>query len=155
MPGWRSSPTSGSTDPRVAHHARVTTHDEQPAPRPRERRLFRPIRAVFRDPEGKLILASVAALLAVGTIAYSFLEGWTLVDSLYFSVVTLATVGYGDLTPTTDVAKLFTIGYILTGIGIVAAFASEVAKHRVEVARPADANASSATDAPAPPTAAG
>ena len=70
-------------------------------------------------------------LLAVGTIVYSILEGWSLLDSLYFSVVTLATVGYGDLTPTTDIAKLFTIGYILTGIGIVAAFASEVAKHRL------------------------
>ncbi len=97
----------------------------------RERRLFRPIRAVFRDPEGKLILASVAGLLVVGTIAYSILEGWSLLDSLYFSVVTLATVGYGDLHPTTDLAKIFTIGYILAGIGIVAAFASEVAKHRV------------------------
>jgi voltage-gated potassium channel len=98
---------------------------------PRERRLFRPIRAVFHDPEGKVILASVAVLLAVGTVVYSILEGWSLLDSLYFSVVTLATVGYGDLTPTTDIAKLFTIGYILTGIGIVAAFASEVAKHRI------------------------
>ena len=86
---------------------------------------------MFHDPEGKLILGSVAVLLAVGTVVYSVLEGWTLLDSLYFSVVTLATVGYGDLSPTTDLAKLFTIGYILTGIGIVAAFASEVAKHRL------------------------
>jgi voltage-gated potassium channel len=115
----------------VAHDANVTTQREQPEPARRRRVLFRPIRAVFHDPEGKLILGSVAALLAVGTIVYSFLEGWTLLDSLYFSVVTLATVGYGDLAPTTDLAKLFTIGYILTGIGIVAAFASEVAKHRI------------------------
>ena len=115
----------------MAHDARVTTQHEQPAPRTRERRLFRPIRAVFHDPEGKLILGSVAVLLAVGTIVYSILEGWSLLDSLYFSVVTLATVGYGDLHPTTDIAKIFTIGYILTGIGIVAAFASEVAKHRI------------------------
>jgi voltage-gated potassium channel len=93
--------------------------------------MFGPIRAVFRDPEGKVILGSVAALLTVGTIVYSILEHWSLLDSLYFSVVTLATVGYGDLHPTTDLAKIFTIGYILTGIGIVAAFASEVAKHRV------------------------
>ena len=93
--------------------------------------MFGPIRAVFRDPEGKVILGSVAVLLTTGTIVYSILEHWTLLDSLYFSVVTLATVGYGDLHPTTDLAKIFTIGYILTGIGIVAAFASEVAKHRV------------------------
>jgi voltage-gated potassium channel len=109
----------------------VTTQGARPAPASRQRRLFRPIRAVFHDPEGKLILGSVAVLLAVGTVVYSVLEGWTLLDSLYFSVVTLATVGYGDLSPTTDLAKLFTIGYILTGIGIVAAFASEVAKHRL------------------------
>jgi voltage-gated potassium channel len=93
--------------------------------------MFGPIRAVFRDPEGKVILGSVAVLLTVGTIVYSILEHWSPLDSLYFSVVTLATVGYGDLHPTTDLAKIFTIGYILTGIGIVAAFASEVAKHRV------------------------
>ena len=110
----------------------MTSHDTgTPRAAPRDRRLFRPIRAVFRDPEGKVILASVAVLLAVGTVVYSFLEGWSLLDSLYFSVVTLATVGYGDLHPTTDLAKIFTIGYILTGIGIVAAFASEVAKHRI------------------------
>ena len=58
------------------------------------------------------------------------LEGWSLLDSLYFSVVTLATVGFGDLTPTTDLAKLFTVGYITVGIGIVAAFASELTKFR-------------------------
>jgi voltage-gated potassium channel Kch len=59
----------------------------------------------------------------VGTVVYSALEGWSVVDSLYFSVVALATVGFGDLVPTTDVGKLFTVGYIITGIGILAAFA--------------------------------
>src|SRR5688572_8411032 len=105
MAAWRSWPTSASTDRGVAHDARVTTQGARPAPASRQRRLFRPIRAVFHDPEGKLILGSVAVLLAVGTVVYSVLEGWTLLDSLYFSVVTLATVGYGDLSPTTDLAK--------------------------------------------------
>ena len=63
-------------------------------------------------------------------MAYHFLEGWSFLDSLYFSVVTLATVGFGDLTPTTALAKLFTVGYITVGIGIVAAFASELTKFR-------------------------
>ena len=83
-----------------------------------------------RDPEGKVLLVSAATMVAAGTVVYSALEGWTLIDSLYFSVVTLATVGFGDLTPTTDVAKLFTVGYIIIGIGILAAFASELTKHR-------------------------
>jgi hypothetical protein len=92
--------------------------------------MFTPLRAMARDPEGKALVLGVVATLAVGTVVYSALEGWSLIDSLYFSVVALATVGFGDLTPTTDVAKLFTVGYILVGIGILAAFVSELTKHR-------------------------
>jgi voltage-gated potassium channel Kch len=92
--------------------------------------MFAPMRAVIRDPEGKVLLFGAATMVGVGTIAYHVLEGWSFVDSLYFSVVTLATVGYGDLTPTTVPAKLFTVGYITVGIGIVAAFASELTKFR-------------------------
>ena len=133
----------------------MTTQGKPGAHQPRQRRLFRPIRAVFHDPEGKLILGSVGVLLAVGTIVYSILEGWSLLDSLYFSVVTLATVGYGDLTPTTDLAKMFTIGYILTGIGIVAAFASEVAKHRLPAELAATEGEPPAVSPPADVTQAG
>ncbi len=92
--------------------------------------MFAPMRELAREPEGKVLLGSAVTVIAVGTIAYHILEGWPFVDSLYFSVVTLATVGYGDLHPTTDAAKLFTIGYILMGIGILAGFASELTKHR-------------------------
>jgi voltage-gated potassium channel len=92
--------------------------------------MFTPLRTMAGDPEGKVLLVSAATTVAAGTVIYSALEGWTLIDSLYFSVVTLATVGFGDLTPTTDVAKLFTVAYIITGIGILAGFASELTKHR-------------------------
>jgi hypothetical protein len=92
--------------------------------------MFRPLRSLAREPEGKVLLASAALVIAVGTIVYMTLEGWSPVDALYFSVVALATVGFGDLTPTTDGAKLFTVGYILAGVGIIAGFASELAKHR-------------------------
>jgi hypothetical protein len=76
------------------------------------------------------LLGGAALTIAVGTVVYTVLEAWSPVDALYFSVVTLATVGFGDLAPTTDAAKLFTVGYILAGVGIIAAFASELAKHR-------------------------
>ncbi len=92
--------------------------------------MFTPLRTMVRDPEGKVLLFSAFGTMAVGTVVYSTLEGWSLLDALYFSVVTLATVGFGDLTPTTDLAKLFTVGYIITGIGILAAFASELTKRR-------------------------
>ena len=92
--------------------------------------MFKPLRDMAADPEGKVIALSALATLAVGTVAYSALEGWSLVDLLYFSVVALATVGFGDLVPTTDVGKLFTVGYIIVGIGILAAFVSELTKRR-------------------------
>lgn len=74
--------------------------------------------------------------LAVGTIFYHIVEKLKWLDAIYFSVVTLATVGYGDIVPKTDLGKIFTIFYILTGIGIIAAFAHSLleraAKHREE-----------------------
>ena len=52
-----------------------------------------------------------------------------MLDSLYFSVTTLTTVGYGDLVPTNDTSKLFTLIYILAGVGILLGFVNAVATH--------------------------
>src|ERR687897_2106272 len=71
------------------------------------------------------VLAGVAIIS--GTGFYSLVEGLRLVDALYFSVVTLTTVGYGDFAPETDVGKLFTAVYVLVGVGILLAFVTTVA----------------------------
>ncbi len=92
--------------------------------------MFKGLRAMARQPEGKALVIAALLIIASGTVVYSALEGWSLLDALYFSVVTLATVGFGDLHPTTDVGKLFTVFYILSGIGILAAFVSELARYR-------------------------
>lgn len=71
------------------------------------------------------LYAAVSALfvmLLIGTIAYRFLEGWTWIQSFYFSVVTMTTVGYGDFVPSTEISRLFTSFFILTGAAV--AFAS-------------------------------
>ena len=65
--------------------------------------------------------SSLLALVLAGTVAFRLLEGWTWIQSFYFSVVTLSTVGYGDLHPTTDATRLFTALFILAGVGIVLA----------------------------------
>ncbi len=67
----------------------------------------------------KRILLVVAILFLTGMVSYHFLEGWSWLDSLYFSVSTLTTIGYGDLHPTSDASKIFTIVYVLGGISIV------------------------------------
>jgi potassium channel subfamily K, other eukaryote len=41
------------------------------------------------------------------------------VDALYFCIVTLCTIGYGDITPATPAAKLFSISFVLVGFGFV------------------------------------
>lgn len=74
--------------------------------------------------------------IAAGATFYHYIEEWSWIDSLYFSVVTLSTVGYGDITPQSDEAKLFTIFYIIIGIGIFAAVVNFLIKraavHRIQ-----------------------
>ncbi len=90
--------------------------------------VFRDFFATLLQPEFRPIFGSVLIVLTVGTLVFRALEGWSLLDSLYFCVVTLATIGYGDLTPTTDAAKLFSIIYIIVGVGILGVFISTVSR---------------------------
>ncbi len=92
--------------------------------------MFRAFRSMLRSPETRWIAVAALLTIGVGTIAYSILEGWSLLDSLYFCVVTLATIGFGDLHPTTSAAKVFTIIYIFAGLSIIAAFISELGRER-------------------------
>jgi len=57
-------------------------------------------------------------LLASGMFFYENVEKWSYLDSLYFSVITLATVGYGDFHPTLPISKIFTMFYIFMGVGL-------------------------------------
>lgn len=84
--------------------------------------LGRLYREMARQPETRGLLVSAIAVVIVGVLFYTSVEHWTVLDALYFCVVTLGTVGYGDITPTTDIGKLFTIFYIIVGLGIIGGF---------------------------------
>lgn len=71
-------------------------------------------------------------IVIIGSVVYHYLEGWTPLDSVYFSVITLTTIGYGDMYPMTDEAKLFTIFYVLFGVGLVFYLFTTIAKHLFE-----------------------
>jgi hypothetical protein len=79
-------------------------------------------------PEFRPVLGMVAITVGIGTAFYTVVERWGVIDSLYFSVVTLATIGYGDLAPATRIGKIFTILYVFTGVGILGLFLSTVAR---------------------------
>ncbi len=68
----------------------------------------------------------VLLLLLIGTIFYNIVEGWDIIDSFYFSTITLTTIGYGDISPITAGGKIFTSLYALFGIGIMLYILSSV-----------------------------
>jgi voltage-gated potassium channel len=92
------------------------------------RDLGRALHAVWRDPETKALPIVAGALVLTGTLFYWRFEDWTIVESLYFCVVTLTTVGYGDFAPSTPETQIFTIVYILTGFGVLVALLTSVAE---------------------------
>ena len=76
----------------------------------------------------RIIGALAVFVLALGTVVYWLLEDWSWVDSFYFSAVALTTVGFGDITPTSDVSKIFTVFYIFSGISLIGLFLNELLK---------------------------
>jgi voltage-gated potassium channel len=98
--------------------------------------LFGGFGSAFRVPRVRLLLGILLTLIAVSTLFYRWAEGWRYLDAVYFSVVTLATVGYGDFAPKTDAGKIFTVFLILSGIGLFVTTASAIAENMLaEAAR--------------------
>lgn len=75
----------------------------------------------MRDIRGKLLntLATLAVLCAAGVAGYMLIERWNFIDSLYMTVITLATIGYGETNPLDTPGRYFTIVLILGGIGVM------------------------------------
>jgi len=123
-------------------------------PERKDRRLKLP-RAVFGglasaagDAQVRLLTALTSTVIFGAAAVYRALEGWGWIDAIYFATVTMATVGYGDLAPATDGGKLFTIAYVLVGVGLFVTTAAALAEHVIAHARAErDADAAARHDA--------
>jgi Ni,Fe-hydrogenase I cytochrome b subunit len=90
-------------------------------------RLSAAIGHAARRPEFRGLLLVAVSLVATGTAVYSLTENWSVVDGLYFAVSTLTTTSPNGLVLTHDFDKLFTVVYILFGIGVLAEFIRQIA----------------------------
>ncbi len=79
-----------------------------------------------------IFISTIAWWLALWTFMYHFLEKWSLITSFYFSAITLTTVWYGDLHPTTEISRLFTAFYVLDWTTIVVAALGVVGTYFLE-----------------------
>ena len=67
----------------------------------------------------RIVLAAVLAAIALGTVVFHLIEGWSILDSLYVTVQTVTTVGFGDLAPSTVPGRVFATVFMMVGVGIV------------------------------------
>ena len=94
------------------------------------RRFVRAIVAAWKSDESfRILTALVVSLLLSGTVFFTLVEGWSVLDSIYFSVTTLTTVGFGDPAPATAAGKIFTMVYIFVGLGVIGGFINVLAKN--------------------------
>lgn len=68
--------------------------------------------------EIRRVLIALLALTAVGTLGFVVIEGWSAFDALYMSVITLTTVGYGEVHPLSTAGRVFAMVYLVTGLGV-------------------------------------
>jgi voltage-gated potassium channel Kch len=64
-------------------------------------------------------LLTIMIFLGSGAIFFPLVEGWTVLDAFYFGMVTITTVGYGDMGPVTVEGRIFTSFFVLGGVGII------------------------------------
>jgi voltage-gated potassium channel len=68
----------------------------------------------------RFLLLILVAIVSLGTVGYTLIEGWSLFDSLYMTIITLATVGFREVSPLSNEGKAFTILLIIFGASIIA-----------------------------------
>jgi len=67
----------------------------------------------------RIALIALGIIIPIGVIGYILIEKLSILDALWITIVTLSTIGYGDVVPKTDIGRLFTLFIIIFGLGAV------------------------------------
>ncbi|QBK29299.1 potassium channel family protein [Roseitalea porphyridii] len=78
-----------------------------------------------------VLVVALVVIIAGGTAFFRLVEGWSWLDSYFYAVVTLSTVGYGNLVPETPLGKIGTTAFIFIGLGVFAAAIQQIAEFTI------------------------
>jgi voltage-gated potassium channel len=79
-----------------------------------------------------IIVALLASTIAVGTAGFKIIEGWSFMDALYMTIITIATVGYQEIRPLGEAGRVFNMVLIFFGLGTTTYVAASVVRFMVE-----------------------
>lgn len=91
--------------------------------------IWKAILSFIKDKEYLELLITTIITILFGATVFVYLEDWRWIDAIYFCVITLTTIGYGDFAPVTDLGKIFNMLYILIGLGLILSFIKTVYNH--------------------------
>jgi voltage-gated potassium channel len=78
---------------------------------------------------------ALLAIVAYGVVGYWALEGWSFLDALYMTIITLTTVGFSEIRPLDDSGRIFTMTLLVMGVGValvaIALIASVIAEEEL------------------------
>ena len=81
----------------------------------------------------RLRIFIILFVFSIGTFGFYFIEGnWTLLQSFYMTIITITTVGYGEIKPLSPQGQIFTIFFIILGLSTAAILASQLARQFIE-----------------------
>ncbi len=76
----------------------------------------------------QIAVLSLLLVIVFGSLGYMLIEGWSLLDSLWMVVITITTIGYGEVQPLSAAGRVFSLGLIIFGVGLVTFTATRLAR---------------------------
>ena len=91
--------------------------------------LIRTLISFFKDEVYRELLITIIILIGISTIVFHNTEKWSWLDSIYFSISTITTTGYGDLYPKSEIGKIYNIFFLLASLVLILMFINTMNQH--------------------------